>query len=170
MAATNLTAFLGGSMSIEQAKEARSFWVILALLGPALGASAQTIPAAERVELLRTRETVWRAWFAGDTATVEQLVPPETIVISTGEPKWKGQGEVLQTATKFHADGGKLLRLDFPRTEVQCFGDVAIIYSQYSLDLEVGGKRSTSSGRVTEIFVRRNGRWLNSGWHTDSEP
>jgi hypothetical protein len=31
------------------------------------------------------------------------------------------------------------------------------------------GKRSISSGRATEIFVRRDGRWTNPGWHTDAE-
>ena len=143
--------------------------LMVVVLAFTLNAAGQAMSVNERAELLRARETVWRAWFAGDTATVEELVPPETIVISTGEPKWKGQAEVLQGAAKFHADGGKLLRLEFPRTEVQRFGEVAIIYSQYSLELEVGGKRSTSVGRVTEIFVRHNGRWLNAGWHTDSE-
>jgi hypothetical protein len=33
----------------------------------------------------------------------------------------------------------------------------------------MGGKRSLESGRVTEIFVRRSGQWMNSGWHTDTE-
>ena len=36
-------------------------------------------------ELLRARETVWRAWLAGDIKTLEELVPPETIVMSGGE-------------------------------------------------------------------------------------
>ena len=60
------------------------------------------------------------------------------------------------------------MRLEFPRNEIQRFGDVAIIYTQYELETEVGGKRSVSAGRATEIFVRRNGEWTNPGWHTDS--
>jgi hypothetical protein len=36
-------------------------------------------------------------------------------------------------------------------------------------ETEVGTKRSQTSGRVTEIFVLRNGKWTNPGWHTDSE-
>ena len=108
-------------------------------------------------ELLRTRETVWRAWFAGDTKTLEELVPAGTIVMSGGEEKWKDQADVLQSATEFHAKGGKLLRLAFPRTEVQHFGNVAIVWSSYSLETELEGKRSSTSSRVTEIFVRQNG-------------
>jgi ketosteroid isomerase-like protein len=120
-------------------------------------------------QLLRVRETVWRAWFAGDTKTLGELVPPETIVISSGEEKWKNRADVLRTAVEFHAKGGKLVQLEFPRTEVQHFGDVAIIWSSYVVETEVNGKRSSSSGRVTEVFVWQHGRWTNAGWHTDEE-
>jgi len=44
----------------------------------------------------------------------------------------------------------------------------AVIYSIYSYELEVGGKRTTNTGRVTEVFVLRNGQWVNPGWHMDS--
>jgi ketosteroid isomerase-like protein len=120
-------------------------------------------------QLLRVRETVWRAWFAGDTKTVEDLVPPETIVISSGEEEWKRQADVLRTSAEFHAKGGKLVRLEFPRTEVQHFSDVAIIWSSYVVETEVDGKQASSSGRVTEIFVWQSGHWTNPGWHTDEE-
>jgi hypothetical protein len=120
-------------------------------------------------ELLKVREQVWRAWFAGDTRLLEQLVPPETIVMSGGEEKWKNQADVLRTSAEFHAKGGKLLRLEFPRTEVQHFGNVAIVWSSYVVEIEVNGKRSVGSSRVTEIFVWQHGRWSNPGWHTDEE-
>ena len=123
----------------------------------------------DRAELLKAREAVWRAWFANDTKTLEALVPPDTIVISAGEAKWKNQSDILQSAAKFQADGGKLIRLEFPRTEVQRYGDVAITYSQYLYEIEMNGKRSVTSGRVTETFVLRNGKWTNPGWHTDEE-
>ena len=119
--------------------------------------------------LLQVRETVWRAWFAGDTKTLAELVPPETIVMSGGEEKWKHQADVLRTSAEFHANGGRLVRLEFPRTEVQHFGDVAIVWSTYLLEIEVDGKRSSSSSRVTEIFVRQRGQWTNPGWHTDKD-
>ncbi len=118
--------------------------------------------------LLQARETVWRAWFDGNTKTLAELVPAETIVMSGGEDRWKNQADVLQSAMEFHAQGGKLVRLEFPRTEVQHFGDVAIVWSSFLVETEVGGKRTSSSGRATEIFVRENGHWSNPGWHTES--
>ncbi len=122
-----------------------------------------------RGELLRVRESVWRAWFADDTKALQTLVPPDTIVISSGEDHWKNQADIFRTAAEFHAKGGKLTRLEFPRTEIQRYGDVAIIYSQYLVETEEDSKRSLSAGRVTEVFVLRHGQWTNPGWHTDSE-
>jgi uncharacterized protein (TIGR02246 family) len=123
----------------------------------------------DRAELLKVRESVWRAWFAGDTKALEDLVPPDTIVMSASEEKWKNQADILQSAAEFHASGGKLTRLEFPRTEIQRFGDdFAVIWSKYIVETEENGKRTLSSGRASEIFVRRNGRWTNPGWHTDS--
>ena len=123
----------------------------------------------EGSNLLKVREAVWRSWFANDAKTLRELVPPETIVISAGEKQWKHQAAVLQSAADFHAQGGKLIRLEFPHTEVQQFGEVAILYSAFRLETEMHGKRSVSSGRATEIFVRHNGQWTNPGWHTDEE-
>ncbi len=126
-----------------------------------------TLGQDDRSELLKTRETVWRAWFTNDTKALERLVPPDTLVISAGEEKWKKQADVFQSAAEFQKAGGKLVRLEFPRTEIQRFGEVAIIWSAYLVETETSGKRSVSSGRVTEIFVKRHGQWTNPGWHTD---
>ncbi len=141
---------------------------IIALL-TAWSAACFAANPADSSDLLKVRETVWRSWFANDADTLRKLVPPETIVISSGETQWKHQSEVLRTAAQFQADGGKLIRLEFPRTEVQHFGQVAILYSKYTVETELHGKHSVSSGRVTEVFVLRDGQWTNPGWHTDTE-
>jgi hypothetical protein len=145
--------------------------IILAIAGALAILIVADSPARpdDRTELLKVREEVWRAWFVNDTKTLDALVPPDTIVISSGEEKWKNQSDILQSAARFQANGGKLIRLEFPRTEIQRFGDVAITYSQYLYETEVDGKRSLTSGRVTEIFVLRHGKWTNPGWHTDTE-
>ena len=60
------------------------------------------------------------------------------------------------------------MRLEFPCVEIQSYGDVAVIYSLYTFETDAKGERNTSSGRATEVFVRKNGRWTNPGWHLDS--
>lgn len=64
--------------------------------------------------------------------------------------------------------GAKLARLEFPKTEIQCYGNTAIIYSAYLYELEKDGQRTPYSGRVTEVFVLRRGQWVNPGWHMDA--
>jgi len=65
--------------------------------------------------------------------------------------------------------GGKLVRLEFPKTEIQAYGDTAILYSEYVYEIEQAGKRSESSGKATEVFVNRDGVWVNPGWHIDAQ-
>ena len=38
-----------------------------------------------RSRIAHAQETVWRAWFDGDTNTLKKLVPPEMILMSGGE-------------------------------------------------------------------------------------
>ncbi len=147
------------------------FTVSATLTVPVLASSSTDTAstATAQKDLLAVREAVWRAWFADDTKALEKLVPADTIAISSGEQKWQNQAEIFQGAAQFHATGGKLIRLEFPRTEIQRFGNVAILYSQYLYEIEVDGKRSLTSGRATETFVLRSGQWTNPGWHTDAE-
>jgi hypothetical protein len=75
---------------------------------------SQAGASSSNEDLLKVREEVWRAWFAGDTKTLEEWVPPETIVMSGGEEKWKNQADVLRTAAEFHAKGENLSGLNSP--------------------------------------------------------
>ncbi len=131
----------------------------------------RTLSSAERTQLLKDREAVWRAFFANDVTTFKKLVPPELIAIDAdgaNDQRWSNLDKTLEGAKGFAQAGGKLVRLEFPRTEIQAYCDVAIIYTTYLFELEIAGKRETSSGFATEIFVRRNGVWVNPGWHMDS--
>ena len=149
----------------------RAIWIsmVMACALPTLLVSGLAARPDDRAELLKARETVWRAWFVNDTKILEVMVPPDTIVIGSGQERWRNQADILQSAARFQARGGKLIRLEFPRTEIQRFGDVAVTYSQYLYETELDGKRSVTSGRVTEVFVLRNGHWTNPGWHMDTE-
>ncbi len=117
--------------------------------------------------LLAAREAVWRAWFANDTPQLAELIPPELIAIDSGE-KWQSRDDELAAAKDFAAKGGKLVRLEFPQTEIQAYGHTAILYTKFRLETEMGGQRTTMSGRATEMFVFRNGKWVNVGWHLDT--
>jgi ketosteroid isomerase-like protein len=121
-----------------------------------------------RKQLLDAREAVWRAYFANDRAALEKLIPEETIAIESGDNNWSNRQTILAGAADLAKNGGKLVKLDFPKTEIQVYGFTAVVYSNYAYELEVGGRKINQSGRVTEVFVLRNGEWINPGWHMDN--
>jgi ketosteroid isomerase-like protein len=131
-------------------------------------AASRTLGEQMKKRLLDTREAVWRAYFAGDRATLEKLIPEETIAIEPDNNTWGNRQIVLNGAEQFAKSGGKLLKLEFPKTEIQVFGFTAVVYSNYSYELEAGGQHINQSGRVTEVFVLRKGQWVNPGWHMDT--
>jgi ketosteroid isomerase-like protein len=128
----------------------------------------QALSDSERKELLDAREAVWRAFFAADRPALEKLLPPELLTIEAGGGDWGTRAQVLESSARFAAGGGKLIRLEFPRTSIQVYGSTAIVYSSYAFEIEQGGQRSSNSGRATEVFVYRNGAWVNPSWHLDS--
>jgi len=127
-----------------------------------------TVTPQIREQVLTAREAVWKAYFANDRATLERLVPDEVIAIDNGSKTWSDRAAIFTGAKRFADSGGKLVRLEFPKTEMQIYGNTIIIYTTYLYEIEAKGKRTTESGRGTEIFVRRGNELVNVGWHLDS--
>jgi len=125
------------------------------------------LPPPIKQQLLDAREAVWRAYFTNDQAILDKLVPAETIVLHASlERPFVTKSEILENARRGAERGDKLVRLEFPKTEIQAYGPTAIVYTTYLYELETPqGQRQASTGSATEIFVRRNGAWVNPGWH-----
>ncbi|MDA8020172.1 MAG: nuclear transport factor 2 family protein [Thermoanaerobaculia bacterium] len=125
----------------------------------------------ERDRLLNARESLWRAWFDHDRAHLQSVLPEETLTISAIADQWAGREDQLVASKEFHDSGARLTRLEFPRTEIQRFGDVAILYTTYEFEIETAdGEHLVRSGRGTEVFVERAGSWVHPGWHLDGGP
>lgn len=139
---------------------------------PKWRAEQQTKPAAvsaeARQKILIAREAVWRAFFSNDCVALEKMIPEEAIAIDADQEQWSNRASILSSAKWFADNGGKLVKLEFPKTEMQVYGNTIIIYTTYLYELEIGGKREAKSGRGTEIFVRRGDAIVNVGWHLDS--
>ena len=127
-------------------------------------AQPQQLSQDDRTSLLSAREAVWRAWFSGDTAALTALLPPELVTIDSGSSEFGTLASNIAAARGFAASGGKLTRLAFPRTEIQMYGATAILYTTYELDVLADGKTTTRRGAATEVFVQRDGKWINTGW------
>jgi ketosteroid isomerase-like protein len=130
-------------------------------------AKPTTLPPPLREQLLAAREAVWRAYFTNDQAQLAKLVPADTITLDGPlDQPFVRQAQILEGARQAGQRGTKLVRLEFPKTEIQVYGTTAILYTTYLYELENSqGQRETTNGRATEIFVRRDGGWVNPGWH-----
>ena len=127
----------------------------------------RTITPDVRARILEKRDAVWKAWFANDRPMLEKLIPEETVAISDGD--WADRAKIFADAKGFADSGAKLVKLEFPKTEIQAYGNTIIIYTTYVYETEVNGKRSTASGRGTEMFVRRGDELVNVGWHLERQ-
>ncbi len=118
-------------------------------------------------EVLAVREAAWRAFFGGDVKTLGDLLPPEFIGIGMNDGPFTDLTATLDASRAFRDRGGRLVHLAFPETQAQVFGDVVVLYGRYEVVVFSGGAERTMRGRLTELFVKRNGKWLHPGWHLD---
>jgi hypothetical protein len=133
-------------------------------------AQAGSLTEEVRKQLLDARTTAWQSFFRKDIAVVERILAPELIAIQQNSERWDNRARLIAIAKAIHEQGVQLLRLEFPHTEIQLFGDVAILYYTYIFETGLNGKSEVDAGRGTEIFVRRDGNWIDVGWHLDNGP
>src|SRR5438445_4937561 len=126
--------------------------------------SRQVIDPRTRAELESAREAVWRAWFAGDSASLEKLIPA---ALAAGSPWiWEDRTATFQGARHSGASGRRLVDIRFDSTTITLYDDLALMHARFSYVLETpDGKRTTSTGIASEIFVREDGRWVNPFWY-----
>jgi hypothetical protein len=156
-------------------RHAIKYLAILAIVGCAKrtspAASLSTTPdSATARAILTARYAIWRAWFANDTAQLRRLLP-ESVAAGQDDGSsqhWTDRTQILSGAARFGSAGGTLSMLEFPTTEIHVMGDVAVVYSTYHVETTMHGSHETHGGHSTEIFVLRDGRWINPFWHLGS--
>lgn len=130
------------------------------------GARASATPAIDPA-VLAVREAAWRAYFAGDANALGEMLPDEFIGLGMADAPFASRAKTLEGARAFRDGGGRLVRLAFPETQAQRFGDVVVLYGRYEAVIQSGDAERTLRGRLTELFVRRQGKWVHPGWHLD---
>jgi ketosteroid isomerase-like protein len=122
-----------------------------------------------RQELLGIREAIWRAWFANDTVQLAEFLDPRLLSIPPTGSQWHGLQDVLRESGEFAAAGGRLVRIEFPKTQVESFGSIAVLHSTFRFEIERDGARAALAGRLTEVFELRDDRWICTSRHIDNE-
>ena len=125
--------------------------------------------AATQQEILALRERAWRTWFSNDSAGFKQVVPAELLAIGWDGGPWQDRAETIKGMADFAKSGLALQELHFLKNAWQQYGDVIILYSSFHVGLRgPKGEKQDTYGRGTEIFVKRNGKWIHTGWHLDN--
>ena len=141
----------------------------IALLAAVMSASGSRVAADAAIdpEVLIAREVAWRAFYDGDVKTLGEVLPEDFIGINMNDSPFTNRAKVLDASRAFRERGGRLISLTFPETQAQRYGDVVVLYGRFEVVFYTGSAERTMRGRLTEIFVRRDGKWLHPGWHLD---
>lgn len=146
--------------------------VVWLLLSPAASVAQDYGPApdsATQSTILTLREQAWRTWFANDQAGFRRVVPDELVALNWGGGPWEDRAATMAQMAEFAKGGMALRTLEFPRNVFQQYGNVVILYSTFRVVLaDPAGTLQETTGRGTEVFVRRGGRWVHTGWHLDT--
>ena len=115
--------------------------------------------ASDSTALLAAREAVWRAYFAGDSARLVELLPERMV----GMPE--DRAEIIADAQAFRRGGGVLRGITFSDDEIVMRDGIAVTFARYRVQLENAGRRDSMTGFAIELFVNEGGRWTNPSWH-----
>jgi len=128
-----------------------------------------SVHAADAIDpdVLTVRESAWRAWFGGDEVALRATLPDEFLAIDSGGAEINDLEKTIASSLAFKKNGGRLVTLAFPETRAQQFADTVILYGSYDATFISGGKEKQMKGRLTEVFVKRDGKWVHPGWHLD---
>ena len=112
---------------------------------------------------------VWtRALSAGNTQESTPLVHDGVMYLSSAGDYIQAldakTGDLIWDYQRPLKEGG---RRDKSRN-IAIYGNTIILYTTYLYEVEKDAKRTTVSGRGTEMFVQRGNALVNVGWHLDA--
>jgi len=124
------------------------------------------IDDATRTAVLAARDAIWRAWFAHDTAALRRLLPRSTTAGEGGG--WESRDEIVAGSLRSASSGRRLVSIRFDDTRIHANGNVVVVFSNYTMELEAQGRRNTVTGSASEVFVQNDGIWQNPFWYLGS--
>jgi Domain of unknown function (DUF4440) len=104
--------------------------------------------AAIDPEVLVAREAAWRAFYDGDVKALGDVLPEDFIGINMNDAPFANRAQILDAARVLRERGGRLVRLTFPETQAQRFGDVVVLYGRFEVVFQSGGAERTRRGRA----------------------
>jgi ketosteroid isomerase-like protein len=138
----------------------RAAVILLLCAVPAFSQATAKGPNAEQQAVITTLISMWDALERADMERYASYLHPD--FTSFGEDDtYLNQGKEYEVRTYTnYLKRAKNLHTDMHQPEVTVRGEVAWITYYWTEGADVEGKRVTSRGKSTRIFVKENGRWL----------
>lgn len=133
---------------------------------------AQTTPstAREAEEVRATLTQMWAAIEAGDAERYASFVHPDFTQFGENDSYLsEGKAMELRSITDY-LQRAKGVHTDMHNTQVTVRGSVAWITYYWTDGGTLEGKKFSSKGKSTRIFVKENGRWLCIHGHYTNAP
>jgi ketosteroid isomerase-like protein len=128
------------------------------LLSAAVAAQAKPPKAESDVEISQTLQATEQAWLTAeknhDAAAFEKIVADDWIAI-TPEGKSQTKAERAAEIKSGHIDSATLGDM-----KVRVFGDTAVVTGTDDEISSEDGKKSSGHYVWTDVFVKRNGKWV----------
>jgi ketosteroid isomerase-like protein len=114
----------------------------------------EAVSMCEPEQALTAREQQWmEAVQRKDLAAPDQILGEDYVYTASGQGRWSRQ-RWLETVAVYDVD-----RFAFLDVDVRPYGDVAVVLSRYEQEASVAGARRSGEFLLTDVWVRRDGRW-----------
>ncbi len=114
-------------------------------------------PNRDEQEIYEIERKIFSAIRAQDDETLATIVADDFVFRGPGQPEI-GKSDFLQTIRSFPID---ILDIWSDDMKVNFFGDIALLTGvQNARTRDTDGKEQLSAGAFSDVFAKRNGRWL----------
>ena len=117
-------------------------------------------------ELIRLQNEWMDAWRRRDRATLEAIVAPEITLTSARTDRLVSREQWLEIALT-RAVARSFRYEDF---HVRVFGDAAVVKSRATQEATVDGTDWSETFMLTDVWIRRDGRWQVVARHSSTPP
>jgi hypothetical protein len=139
------------------------------VLAFAAGARAQTW-SAEQQEIWRLEEQQWKMGAAKDLSWIDSMTHPNLVYWDNDVPAPQNRASLARWS-KYQSGASTTLEQELYPLALTITGNVGVAQYYYRAVRESSDKkRTTVTGRYTDVFVKEGGRWLFITWAGGDDP